>query len=94
MSFLGKDPMEIIFTPQFRRQFKKLPIPLQEEALSKIELFAESNTHQTLRVHKLQGRLSGRCAFSVNYKYRIVFIWGEEDASVFLLAIGDHGVYD
>lgn len=65
---------------------------LQKEAFSKIELFKNKNDHRALEVHKLKGKLSGSYAFSVNYKYRIVFDYISQDEAA-LLAIGDHDVY-
>jgi plasmid maintenance system killer protein len=86
--------MEVSFTPQFRRQFKKLSRPLQEEALEKIEAFKRVERHAHLRVHALRGAMAGRFSFSVNYRYRIVFMWETRGKSAILLAIGDHAVYD
>lgn len=86
--------MEIAYTPQFRRQFKKLTSALQEEVLEKIELFEDAKNHEKLRVHILKGALAGRMSFSVNYRYRIIFIWEVKNRSVILLTIGDHSVYD
>jgi len=86
--------MEIAFAPQFRRQFKKLPKALQEEVLEKIELFRNIANHPALRVHKLKGELADRLSFSVNYRYRILFLWEMPKKSAILLAVGDHAVYD
>ncbi len=86
--------LSVDLTPQFRRQFKKLPRELQYEAFEKIELFKNPTNHQTLHVHKLKGKLAGFWSFSVNYRYRIVFGWLKKDKkSAALLAVGDHEVY-
>lgn len=85
--------MRVSVTPQFRRQFKKLEKALQEEALEKIELFKNTKHHAQLKVHKLKGVLKGRYSFSVNYKYRIVFMYASKQEAI-LLAIGDHDVYE
>ncbi len=86
--------MEVSFTPQFRRQFKKLPHALQEEVLEKIALFKEIQQHPQLHVHTLQGKLAGRWSFSVNYRFRIVFTWEVPDVSAIFLTVGDHSIYD
>jgi len=86
--------MEIALAPQFKRQFKKLSPALQEEALEKIALFRDSGHHAALKVHKLKGALAGRFSFSVNYRYRIVFVWENARQSAILAAIGDHAVYE
>jgi len=81
-------------SPQFRRQFKKLPLALQHEAFERIEDFKNTKNHERLHVHKLKGPLAGRRGFSVNYRYRIVFSYTDKSkGEVILLAVGDHEVY-
>jgi plasmid maintenance system killer protein len=84
--------MDIFYTPQFVRQLHKLNKDLQTEAIEKITLFRDTHNHRTLEVHKLHGHLAGRSAFSVNFKYRILFRYLSK-TDVALLAIGDHEVY-
>ncbi|MCH7529879.1 hypothetical protein IIB50_02065 [Patescibacteria group bacterium] len=84
--------MDVSLSPQFRKQFRKLEQSLQEETLEKIELFKDKNNHKQLKVHVLHGRLKDRYSFSVNYKFRIVFMYLSKNEAV-LLAIGDHYVY-
>ncbi len=86
--------MEVAYKPVFLRQMNKLSETLREEAIEKIELFKNPENHVHLRVHKLKGELEGRFSFSVNYRYRIVFVWEIKNTSAILLAIGDHAVYD
>lgn len=83
---------EVHFKPTFIKQFKKLESALQEEAFEKIELFRDAKNHKQLKVHKLNGVLSGRYSFSVNYKTRIVFTYLSKIEAV-LLSIGDYEVY-
>lgn len=83
---------ELIYAPIFVRQFNKLPKDLQEEVIEKIELFKDASNHKQLKVHKLHGEFSTCHAFSVNYKYRIVFQYATKK-SVSILAIGDHDIY-
>lgn len=84
----------VAFAPQFRRQFKKLLPALQEEILVKISLFENVKNHPTLHVHKLGGKMLGRWSFSVNYRFRIVFMWEVQSKSAILLAVGDHAIYE
>ena len=86
--------MEVAFKPSFLRELKKLPTPLREEVLEKIELFKDPSSHPALKVHKLHGELKKYLSFSVNYRYRIVFAWEVPNKSAILMAIGDHSVYD
>lgn len=85
--------IKIHFKPTFVRGFKKMEKNLQEEALEKIELFKDAKNHKQLKVHKLHGVLANRYSFSVNYRFRIVFVYLSKSEAV-LLAIGDHEVYD
>jgi len=84
--------MIVSYTPLFIKQYKKLPIDLQEEVKEKISLFKENHEHSFLKTHKLKGRLKDRFSFSVNYAYRIVFQYLSKNEAV-LLCIGDHDVY-
>ena len=84
--------MDISLSPQFRKQFRKLEKLLQEEILEKIELFKDNKSNKQLKVHKLKGRLKGRYSFSVNYQFRIVFMYISKQ-EVVLLAVGYHEVY-
>lgn len=86
--------MDVAYTPQFRRQFRKLSEPLQEETLEKIATFANPKNHARLKVHKLHGPWKGTYSFSVNYRFRIIFEWEKEGKSAILLAIGDHSIYE
>jgi mRNA-degrading endonuclease RelE of RelBE toxin-antitoxin system len=84
--------MKILFKPTFIKQFSKLSKDLQEEVLEKIELFKNKDNHNLLKVHKLHGRLKDKYSFYINYKIRIVFIWGNKE-EVILLVVGDHDIY-
>jgi plasmid maintenance system killer protein len=85
--------IEIAYAAVFVRQLRKLPTALQEEVVARVSLFKDRQGHEGLRVHKLHGPLAGRYSFSVNYKYRIVFVWTSAE-QVTLLAVGDHDVYE
>lgn len=84
--------MQVLYAPTFLRILKSLPTDLQEETIEDIEAFTHFDQHARLKVHKLKGRLAGRHAFSVNYRYRIVFQYLKQNTAV-MLAIGDHDVY-
>ncbi|MFA4845242.1 MAG: hypothetical protein WC654_01655 [Patescibacteria group bacterium] len=87
--------MEVVYAPKFIRMLKILPHALQEEVIKKIELFKNKDHHRHLNVHKLRGRLQEQYAFSVNYAYRIVFVYlPTKPKKAYLIAVGDHDVYD
>ena len=84
--------IEVEYTSNFVREFKKLVPGLLEEALEKIDLFKNPKNHKLLKVHKLHGKLYGRYSFSVNYKTRIVFRYITPKMTA-LISIGDHDIY-
>ena len=84
--------LTVRYKPSFVREFKKLPVALQTEALERIALFADPTHHEQLRVHKLKGKLKGFYSFSISYSHRIVFAYVDRSTVVFL-AVGDHDVY-
>jgi plasmid maintenance system killer protein len=87
--------MEVSFTAAFVRQLKSLPTELQEEALEKIKMLGDLKNHQTLKVHKLKGRLAGCFSFSVNFSVRIAFFYPKgKPKQACLLFIGKHDVYE
>jgi mRNA-degrading endonuclease YafQ of YafQ-DinJ toxin-antitoxin module len=82
----------VCYKPSFVRQFKKLPIGLQEEALARIALFRNPKNHTLLGVHKLHGKLKKYSGFSVDFQNRIVFDFLSEN-EVVLLSVGNHDIY-
>jgi addiction module RelE/StbE family toxin len=86
------DLFEIRYKPTFVRRFKKLSNELQEEILETIEALKDRKRHERLRVHKLTGKLKNYHSCSVNFKYRMVFLF-EEKHIIVLADVGDHDVY-
>jgi len=85
--------MTVKFAPAFVRAYKKLPQNLQGEVKERIALFQSDHNHPFLKTHKLNGPLEERLSFSVNYRYRIVFILTSPEEAT-LLAVGGHGAYN
>jgi len=83
--------MKILYKPTFIRQYGKLDTELKNEILEKLELFKNKDSHKSLNLHKLNGKLKDFYSFSINYKIRVVFILENDDA--ILLAVGDHSLY-
>lgn len=84
--------MEIIYTRKFLKIYKKIPTKVKVLAENKEKIF-RSNPHDSrLKTHGLSGELDGRWSFSINYQYRIVFRYVENDKVQFLV-IGTHAVY-
>lgn len=86
--------MEVSFSPLFVKTLQSFPDALREEVITKINLLQDEQNHEMLRVHKLKGRLKGYYAFSVNYRFRILFQYVGKPRRAYLLTVGDHDVYD
>jgi len=55
-----------------------------------IELLALNKQHPSLRIHKLQGKMSMFSSISINMKYRIVIDFIIVDDVIILIDIGSH----
>lgn len=84
--------MKIIYSPQFRRKYKKLPFGVKKEAEIKEKIFRKNPFDEKLNTHKLHGRLKDFWAFSINKNYRLIFEFGKKDA-IYFHTIGDHRIY-
>jgi addiction module RelE/StbE family toxin len=83
--------MKVKFYPRFIKQLNRLPLDLQEEVLTKIDLFIENPYNSSLKSHKLQGRLKEFWSFSVNYSHRILY--KIKDSEAVFAEIGTHDMY-
>lgn len=86
--------LDIEYSTRFVRKFKKLDPGLQDEVLEKIKQFRNQKNHRTLGVHKLTGDMKEQWAFSVNYHDRVVFYFGKNKKTAYLLDVGDHTIYE
>jgi len=85
--------MKIYHLPKFVRLYKKLPDEIKDLAEKKEKIFRRHPFSPNLKTHKLKGEFDGFWAFSLNYKYRIIFDFVDEDDVRFYL-VGDHNIYD
>jgi mRNA-degrading endonuclease YafQ of YafQ-DinJ toxin-antitoxin module len=86
--------IDIEYSSEFVRVYKRLDQALKSEVKLKIEEFRNPKNHKQLRIHSLHGSMRGLYAFSVSYRDRIVFEWGKDKRVAYLLDIGDHDVYE
>ncbi len=84
--------MEIQYTPKFIKSYRRLPDKIKILAEKKEKIFRINPHDSRLKTHPLQGELEGRWSFSVNYQYRIVFSF-QNNEKVLFSAIGTHEVY-
>lgn len=82
---------EIVYSPEFIKNWKKVPKNIQKKAAEKEKLFKENCFQPTLRTHRLKGRLNYQWSFYVDYHWRIIVVL-EGDKAIFT-TIGTHKVY-
>lgn len=85
--------MKIIYLPKFARQYKKLPRGIKSLAIDKEKIFRQDPFDSSLKTHKLHGELKTFWAFSISYKYRIIFDFADK-STVRFYSIGDHNIYE
>ena len=84
--------MKIFPSTQFRKSFKRLPKNIQEEAIKKDKLFRTDPHLPQLKTHKLKGKLSSFWSYSINYEYRIVLEFVDQEVIIYH-DIGTHQIY-
>ena len=85
--------MEVRYRPRFKREYKKLPAEIQDTTDARVKIFTKNPFDSRLKTHKLRGDLVDFFAFSVNYRYRILFDFVDSDIAEFY-SIGDHDIYE
>ena len=84
--------LTILYTPEFKRDYKKLPLEVREALKTRGRLFQENPFHPLIKTHKLSGTLKELWSFSIDYRIRVIFEFkGNKEA--LLLRVGDHSIY-
>jgi mRNA-degrading endonuclease YafQ of YafQ-DinJ toxin-antitoxin module len=84
---------EILYTDSYLKRAKKFIkrhpelVTQYEKTLSLLEI---NPNHPSLRLHKLQGKLSELSSVSINISYRIAIIFLIEDDKIIPVDIGSH----
>lgn len=81
--------MLVYTTVNFDKQFKKLPVRIQEQFKERMLLFVRDSRNSLLKAHTLGGKLSGNNAFSVSGNYRVIYRMIATNTTE-LVAIGTH----
>ena len=84
--------MDIIYTAEFIRLFKKLSLDIKREAVKKEALFKKNPFDPKLKTHKLSGKLKDFSAFSVSFSHRIICEFGKNKI-VYFHSVGKHAIY-
>ncbi len=86
--------MKIIYTSKFEREYKNLSAYIQKLAEEKVKTFRKNPFDSKLKTHKLHGKFKEFSAFSVDYKYRIVFEISKNKKLVYFHSISAHDIYE
>jgi len=84
--------MEIHLSSRFKKSFRKLHPQIQKKAVLKTSVFKDNPFTPKLDTHKLHGEKKEEWAFSVDYSYRISFVFVENNTILFT-DIGTHDMY-
>ena len=79
-------------TTHFVKAYRNLPEKIRLYAKQKEEIFKVDPFDNRLKTHKLKGRFRKLWPYSINYQYRIVFRF-IDDETVIYYNIGTHDVY-
>jgi len=85
--------MRIIYTPKFKREYKKLPNKIKYLAEEKEKIFRMNPFDGKLGTHKLHGKLKSFWSFSINHNYRIVFEIAKDKKEFIFHTVGNHSIY-
>ena len=85
--------MEIVLSSRFKKSFRKLHPRIQKKAIEKSAIFKNEPFNLRLDTHKLHGEKKEEWAFSVDYSYRISFVF-LKDGNVIFTDIGTHDIYE
>ncbi|MDD3998498.1 MAG: type II toxin-antitoxin system mRNA interferase toxin, RelE/StbE family [Candidatus Shapirobacteria bacterium] len=84
--------MEVQYLPKFLRQYQKIPKKVKIKAEKQEAIFRKNPFDPRLKTHHLIGKLKEFWSFSVDYQYRIIFQFADENIVWFYL-IGTHSIY-
>lgn len=85
--------MKIYYSKKFAREYKKLPDKIKLIAEKKEKVFRKNPLDISLRTHKLTGKLKNYWAFSIDYQYRIIFDFADQDI-IWFHSVGTHEIYN
>ncbi len=84
--------MNILYSPRFEREYRKLPKKIKELAKIREVIFRNDPFDTRLKTHALTGTLKGSWSFSIDFKNRIIFDF-KKNNTVWFHTIGSHDIY-
>lgn len=83
--------MKTVYSPIFKKGYKKLPQSVKVIAEKKEKVFRENPFDKRLETHRPYGKLKDFFAFSINKEYRIIFEFIDEE-TVYFHTAGKHNL--
>ena len=87
-------PYKLIYPESYirrARKFLKKHPEIHSQYRKTLELLELNPYHPSLRLHSLQGRMSGLSSVSINISYRVVIEFIIDGDEILLVNIGKHG---
>jgi len=84
--------MIIIYTSKFEKEYRNLPQDIKDLAMEKESVFRNNPFDRSLSTHKLNGKLKNYWAWSIDYRYRVIF-WFKNKKEIWFLSVGLHDIY-
>lgn len=84
--------IKIINTARFLKSLRRLPKSVREKVEERDHVFRKNPFDPTLNTHKLHGRLKKFWAYSVDYSYRVIFIFRDGNEAIYY-EVGPHNIY-
>lgn len=85
--------IRIVHTARFFQSVKQLPRLIHKRLTQRDILFRVDFFDPRLSTHKLHGRFKGFWAYSVDFRYRVIFIFRDQKTVVYY-DVGLHKIYD
>lgn len=85
-------PVQIVYNPRFAKKLDRFSSEEQKKILGKLHIFWENPYNNSLKAHKLSGKLNNLWSFSVSYHLRILFRFVQKNIVEFI-DLGGHEIY-
>ena len=85
--------IRIIHTARFLKSAKQLPRSILKKLTERDIYFRTDCFDPRLHTHKLHGRFKGLWAYSVDFHYRVIFIFRDQKTVIYY-DVGSHHIYD
>ena len=83
-----------LYSPMHTSKLLKRHPDLKNKYYRTLELLEINPLHNSLRLHKLHGKISDFYSVSIDMKYRIIIDFIVENNKIIPLNIGDHALYN